>query len=97
MKKLLLACSLVGFCLPAFAETDFCAQVPVNAPEIPQLVNTADELMSVRQNVLNYIEDAEKRLICQTNTKSYNSLVDEMHIAADQYNQLLATYKSASL
>ena len=101
MKKLILACSLVGACLPAFAESDFCATSSVTAPAIPQSVSTDAELIDLHSEVASFIENAEKHLICESSTRSYNELVDNMHETADRFNRLLtsykASYKSASL
>jgi len=98
MKKLLLACSLVGFALPVFAEGDFCAQSPANAPQIPTFVETGAELVDLHSQVVTYVQESEKRLMCLKTTESYNALVDNMHNTANKFNKLLATYKrSASL
>ena len=100
MKKLALACSFVGMALSftAAAESDFCAAAPVTAPEIPAYVETGEELISLHEEVTEYIADSEKRLICQKSTASYNEVVDSMQSTADKFNKLLNDYKrSASL
>lgn len=100
MKKLILACSLAAASLPAFAK-DLCATSPVSAPAVPQAVASADELISLHAEVSDYIAEAEKRLVCESDVSSYNALVDNMHLTAGQFNRLLteykASYKSASL
>ncbi len=100
MKKLVLACSFVGLALSfaASAESDFCAASAANAPEIPSYVETGDQLISLHEQVAEYIADSEKRLICQKSTASYNALVDTMQTTAEKFNKLLNDYKrSASL
>ncbi|BFM05456.1 hypothetical protein [Halioxenophilus aromaticivorans] len=100
MKKLVLACSFVGLALSftASAESDFCAVSAVDTPEIPTYVETGEQLITLHEQVTEYIADSEKRLICQKSTASYNAMVDSMHSTADKFNKLLSDYKrSASL
>lgn len=84
---------IVALAFAAFSSASLACDRPPK-PELPDpSTAVTPQMIKAKNDVKSFLAAAEVYLKCNITTKQHNSMVDEMHSIADDFNKVVRAYK----